>query len=81
MTDDDEYDEYKRKMAEIGTPFYRFNDGTFVKAESFADAKRILIATIEAEEEKEKHGWHACTCLGLSHRQGCPVQAAHGVPF
>jgi hypothetical protein len=80
MNDDAELDEYKRKMAEIGKPFYRFRDGTFAKADSFAEAKRIRIAKIEAEEE-ETDGWHACTCLGFDHRRGCPVKDAQGVAF
>ena len=77
---DDELNEYNRKMAEIGKPYYRFADGTFVKADSFEEAKRILIAEIEAEQEDE-NSWHSCTCLGLSHRPGCPVQDAIGIPF
>jgi hypothetical protein len=80
MNDDDEWDEYKRKMAEIGKPFYRFRDGTFTKADSFAEAKRIRIAEIEAEEE-ETDGWSTCTCLGFDHRWGCPVKAALPVAF
>jgi hypothetical protein len=81
MNDDEEQAEYKRKMAEIGKPFYRFRDGTFTKADSFAEAKRIRIAEIQAEEEKEEDGWHACTCLGFNHRWGCPVKAAEPVAF
>jgi hypothetical protein len=79
--DDEEWAECERKMAEIGKPYYRFRDGTFVKADSFADAKRIRIAKIQAEEENEENGWHACTCLGFNHKWGCPVQAAQPVPF
>jgi hypothetical protein len=79
MNDDEEMAEYKRKMAEIGKPFYRFRDGTFTKADSFAEAKRIRIAEIQAEEEED--GWHACTCLGFDHRWGCPVKAAEPIAF
>jgi hypothetical protein len=78
--ENDEFIEYKSKMAEIGKPFYRFNNGTFIKAASFDEAKRILIAEIETEKEKDKN-WHACTCLGLGHVFGCPVDAANGIPF
>lgn len=80
MTLDEEFEECERKLAEIGTPFYRFKTSDFVKAKDFAEAKRIMIAKIEAEVEDEKE-WCPCTCLGLSHRFGCPVQAASGIPF
>jgi len=80
MTDYEEDAEYERKMAAIGKPYYRFADGTFVKANSFEEAKQVLIAQIEAEQEKENR-WLACTCTGLSHRHGCPVQEAEGIPY
>lgn len=51
--------------------WYRFRDGSFVKAKTFAAAKARKIAEIEAEEERPD-GWHACTCLGFQHQPGCP---------
>jgi hypothetical protein len=77
---DDEFEEYQRQMAEIGKPFYRFSNGTFVEAKDFDEAKRTMIARIEAEVE-DADGWHSCTCVGLSHRHRCPVQKAYGIPF
>lgn len=51
--------------------FYRFNNGTFVEAATFEEAKQKLIQRIQDEVEQETN-WHACTCVGLSHRRNCP---------
>ena len=64
--------------------WYRFLDGSFVKAKTFEEAKAKKIAMIEAETEQDD-GWHACTCLGFQHRHDCPVQkemeARGEIPF
>ena len=51
--------------------FYRFENGIFIEAKTFDEAKQELIRQIETESEDPK-GWHKCTCLGLSHRHNCP---------
>tara|TARA_B100000745_G_scaffold294080_1_gene236640 strand:- start:1180 stop:1356 length:177 start_codon:yes stop_codon:yes gene_type:complete len=57
--------------------FYRFNDGSFVEAITFEEAKKKKLAEIENEQE-DKDNWHKCTCLGLSHRYDCPEME---IPF
>lgn len=52
-------------------PFYRFDNGDFVEADSFDEAKQKLIQAIQNETERPEN-WHRCTCLGLSHRYDCP---------
>jgi hypothetical protein len=59
--------------------FYRFRNGVFIEADSFALAKIMMIAQIENEAEKA-NSWHKCTCLGLDHRFGCPEQSKE-IPF
>jgi hypothetical protein len=59
--------------------FYRFRNGVFIEADSFALAKIMLIAQIENEQEVDKR-WHKCTCLGFNHRFGCPEQSTE-IPF
>jgi hypothetical protein len=51
--------------------FYRFSNGQFIEAETFEQAKEILLEQIRAETEDE-NAWHRCTCLGLGHRSNCP---------
>ena len=51
--------------------YYRFPDGCFVEAETFAEAVKRRIEDIMAHEEDPEQ-WHRCTCLGLSHRLDCP---------
>lgn len=50
--------------------FYRFQNGVFVKAETFTEAQDKLIEQIQSEQEIVKN-WHDCTCLGISHQFGC----------
>lgn len=51
--------------------FYRFKNGLFVEAKTFLEAQEKLIERI-SEEEENPSNWHKCTCLGMSHRDGCP---------
>lgn len=51
--------------------YYRFKDGSFIKAETFKEAKEIKLALIKTEPEDLKR-WYKCTCLGFSHRSDCP---------
>ena len=39
--------------------------------ENFAEAKAKFIEKIEKERE-DPESWTPCTCLGFSHRHGCP---------
>lgn len=59
--------------------WYRFQDGTFVKALTFEIAKAKRIAQVEAETEQEDE-WHACTCLGFEHSYDCPEKGDE-IPF
>lgn len=52
--------------------YYRFDDGSFVKAKTFEEAKNIKISELNAEIE-DPESWHECTCLGLSHNYDCHV--------
>ena len=51
--------------------FYRFRNGVFIEADNFDEAKYKIISIIESEKEDKKR-WYNCTCLGVSHRHGCP---------
>lgn len=50
--------------------FYRFNDGSFVEAETFEEARAIKLKQI-SEETEDKDNWSKCTCLGWQHRYSC----------
>lgn len=51
--------------------FYRFKCGKFIEAETFDEAQLKFVKQI-LNEEQDFSRWHKCTCLGLSHRHGCP---------
>lgn len=51
--------------------YYRFKCGTFIEAKTFEEAKSKFISKIQAEAECPE-SWSRCTCLGLTHRIGCP---------
>jgi len=62
--------------------YYRFENGTFIEAETFDEAKKVLIEKISSEEERTD-SWHKCTCLGFSHRRDCPENPVNmgEIPF
>jgi len=43
----------------MGERYYQFYDGTFVKARTFEEAKRMKILRINAEVENP-YNWHPC---------------------
>ena len=59
--------------------FYRFNCGTFIKADTFEQAKEKFIQKI-MDEKEDADSWHRCTCLGISHRYDCPEMEGE-IPF
>ena len=62
--------------------YYRFDNGGFVEAETFEEAKEKFIDKIRNEKERDSR-WHKCTCLGLSHRFDCPENPVNKgeIPF
>ena len=52
--------------------YYRFNDGSFIEAENFEEAKEKKLYEI-CQEVEDEFNWHECTCVGISHRFDCPV--------
>ena len=77
--DHEDEEEEDKRLESLPSPFYRFDDGTFIKADSFEDAKRKKIERLEAETE-DKAEWHKCTCLGLEHQWGCVAKPRY-IPF
>lgn len=60
--------------------YYRFKNGVFVRADSYAEAQAKLIMTIRNEQEDVTQ-WYKCTCLGFGHREGCPEKINEPIAF
>lgn len=61
--------------------YYRFKLGVFVKADTFEEAKAMLLKRIEAEPEDPKR-WHECSCTGFNHKWDCPkAGSGNDIPF